>query len=494
MFSIFKIGQTDKPNRTDDMYGTLSFGNGSKSKRSSAEFHTFSAFHRRRLRQPACDECRTARVKCRGDPDSENLKCARCQGTNRACTYNSASCWSRNSHSGKPTEPRETKRTASVTVEGNEDENGKENGKESEKGNSLTPSIPESASSASPTPTPQGPTAPQDTHTRWWESQYEPLDLFFDQDPATDKAIDGSPNLVPPNRVDADVSSASVDDKDGVLHLLDLELVSKSEHNAPPYYDFSAPGNEFRPNFSLPTPSLSSTPTRTPSLVWSTMIRHNEHPKSPSLSSDVQLDPPATLQPKHHTQDDTTKPLSSTGFSDLIDVMRFAKNSSPSGSATLTPSACTCLQDLTATLFSLRRRPEKAQVDQFLVLFTQAMCKWEAVETCTSARHISQSLALLMLMNIQELLALLLDASSSVNAADSPSGGRDSSLAINIGTFTVENEADQKIIAQMLLAVRMKELYSFITRMSAQIKLAGFDDICMDYFHQTEIVRRAVTS
>ncbi|CCD33758.1 hypothetical protein BofuT4_P065700.1 [Botrytis cinerea T4] len=174
--------------------------------------------------------------------------------------------------------------------------------------------------------------------------------------------------------------------------------------------------------------------------------------------------------------------------------MRFAKNSSPSGSATLTPSACTCLQDLTATLFSLRRRPEKAQVDQFLVLFTQAMCKWEAVETCTSARHISQSLALLMLMNIQELLALLLDASSSVNAADSPSGGRDSSLAINIGTFTVENEADQKIIAQMLLAVRMKELYSFITRMSAQIKLAGFDDICMDYFHQTEIVRRAVTS
>ncbi|KAM0130698.1 hypothetical protein ACHAP3_007239 [Botrytis cinerea] len=217
------------------MYGTLSFGNGNKSKRSSAEFHTFSAFHRRRLRQPACDECRTARVKCRGDPDNENLKCARCQGTNRACTYNSASCWSRNSHSGKPTEPRETKRTASVTVEGNEDENGKENGKENGrengkenrkergKGNSLTPSIPESASSPSSTPTPQGPTAPQDTHTRWWESQYEPLDLFFDQDPATDKAIDGSPNFVPPNRVDVDVSSASVDDKDGVLHLLDLD-------------------------------------------------------------------------------------------------------------------------------------------------------------------------------------------------------------------------------------------------------------------------------
>ncbi|TGO15955.1 hypothetical protein BPAE_0532g00010 [Botrytis paeoniae] len=474
------------------MYGTLSFGNGNKSKRSSAEFHTFSAFHRRRLRQPACDECRTARVKCRGEPDSENLKCARCEGTSRACTYNSASCWSRNSHSGKPTEPRETTRTASVTVEGNEDENGNGNGKSS----SLASSIPESASSPSPTPIPQGRTVPQDTHTRW-ESQFEPLDLFFDPDPATDKAIDGSPNLVLPNRVDADVSSASVNDNDGVLHLLDLELASKSvEHNAPHYYDFSAPGNELRPNFSLPTPSLSSTPTPTPtpSLVWSTMIRHAEHQKRFSLSSDVQLDPPATLQPKLHTQDDTTQPLSRAGFSDLIDVMRFAKNPSPSGSATSTPSACTCLQDLTATLFSLRSRPEKAQVDQFLLLFTQAMCKWESVETCTSTRHISQSLALLMLMNIQELVALFLDASSSVNAADSPSGGRDSILAINIGTFTVEDGADQRIIAQMLLAVRMKELYSFITRMSAQMKLAGFDDICMDYHHQTEIVRRAVTS
>ncbi|KAK6599943.1 hypothetical protein H4I96_07269 [Botrytis cinerea] len=467
---------TDKPNRTDDMYGTLSFGNGSKSKRSSAEFHTFSAFHRRRLRQPACDECRTARVKCRGDPDSENLKCARCQGTNRACTYNSASCWSRNSHSGKPTEPRETKRTASVTVEGNEDENGKENGKESEKGNSLTPSIPESASSASPTPTPQGPTAPQDTHTRWWESQYEPLDLFFDQDPATDKAIDGSPNLVPPNRVDADVSSASVDDKDGVLHLLDLELVSKSEHNAPPYYDFSAPGNEFRPNFSLPTPSLSSTPTRTPSLVWSTMIRHNEHPKSPSLSSDVQLDPPATLQPKHHTQDDTTKPLSSTGFSDLIDVMRFAKKLVPIWISDIDSERLHMSPGLDCNLVQSSKAARKSA--------------GRPVLGPLHAGHVQMGGG----RDVHELLALLLDASSSVNAADSPSGGRDSSLAINIGTFTVENEADQKIIAQMLLAVRMKELYSFITRMSAQIKLAGFDDICMDYFHQTEIVRRAVTS
>ncbi|KAF7922007.1 uncharacterized protein EAE98_008218 [Botrytis deweyae] len=483
------------------MYGTLSFGNGSKSKRSSAEFHTFSAFHRRRLRQPACDECRTARVKCRWEPDSENLKCARCQGSSRACTYNSASCRSRNPHSGKPTEPRERTRTASVTVEGNEDEN--RSGNRNGKGSSLVPSIPESASSPSPSPSPsppsipQGPTVPQDTHTRWWESQFEPLDLFFDPDPATDKAIDGSPNLVPPNRVDADVSSASMNDNDGVLHLPELELASKSvEHNAPHYYDFSAPGNELRPNFSLPTPSLSSTrtPSPTPSLVWSTMIRHAEHQKRPSLSSDVQIDPPATLQPKHHTQDDTTQPSSRAGFSDLIDVMRFAKNPSPPASATLTPSTCTCLQDLTATLFSLRRRPEKAQVDQFLLLFTQAMSKWEAVETCTSARHISQSLALLMLMNIQELVALLLDASSSVNAADSPSGGRDSILAINIGTFTVEDGADQRIIAQMLLAVRMKELYSFITRMSAQMKLAGFDDICMDYHHQTEIVRRAVTS
>ncbi|KZL82386.1 transcription factor cys6 protein [Colletotrichum incanum] len=452
------------------MYGTLSFSKGNK--RSSAEFHAFSEVHKRRLRQPACDECRIARVKCRGKSDSE--KCARCQGTGRACTYNSTR--RRSQHSGKPTEPPEPTHTTDDTDEDNGDKDGE-----------STPSAPLTLESTS---SPQGSTLPQDTHTKWWECRFEPFDLFVE--PGTDLAIDESQNASAQKQIDGDSSSGSANDNDGVLHLTDLELASVViGQNDPHHYGFSVPCNEFQSKISLSTPSRSSPPT--PSLVWSTVSGHVEHQKPPSLSSDMQLDHPASLQHKSDTQDDATHASTLAEFSDLIDVMQFAEGPSISGSATPTSNSCTCLQDLTATLFSLRSRPERTQVDHFLLLFKQVMHKWEAVETCVRACRVSRSFALLVLMNVQELVTLLLEATSSANPSNSTSGRRDSVLAISMGTFTVEDGADQRIIARMLLAVRMKELHSFILRISSQMKLAGLDDIFTDFHHQIEMLRRAFT-
>lgn len=134
------------------------------------------------------------------------------------------------------------------------------------------------------------------------------------------------------------------------------------------------------------------------------------------------------------------------------------------------------------------------QVDRFLVLFRQAMSKWEAMETCPSACYISQGFALLVLMNVQELVALLLEVTSSVNAAKCASGRQDSVPAINVGEFNLEDVVDQGIVAHILLAARMKGLHSFITRISSQMKLAGLEEIGTRFHYQLETLRRAFTS
>ncbi|GJC85382.1 hypothetical protein ColLi_08220 [Colletotrichum liriopes] len=453
------------------MYGTLSFSKGNK--KSSAEFHAFSEVHKRRLRQPACDECRIARVKCRGKSDGE--KCARCQGTGRACTYNSTR--RRSQASGKPAEPTEPTHTTDDTDEDTGDKDG-----------DGTPSAPLALEA---TASPQGPSSlPHDAHTKWWECRFEPFDLFVD--PGADLALDEAQGAAPRKHVDGDSAAGSVNGGDGVLHLADLELASAViGHHDAHHYGFPIPCSDFQAKIAPSTSSRSSPPT--PSLVWSTVSGHGEHQRPPSLSSDMQLDHAASLPHNPDAQDDATHASTLAEFSDLIDVMQFAEGPSLSGPATPASSSCTCLQDLTATLFSLRGRPDKTQVDHFLLLFKQVMQKWEAVETCARACRVSRSFALLVLMNVQELVTLLLEATSSANTSSGASGRRESVLAISMGTFTVEDGADQRIIARMLLAVRMKELHSFITRMSSQMKLAGLDDIFADFHHQIEMLRRAFT-
>lgn len=193
----------------------------------------------------------------------------------------------------------------------------------------------------------------------------------------------------------------------------------------------------------------------------------------------------------------SSAPVLSTDFSDLKDMMQYAE--AASGSTRPTSSiACTCLQDLTACLFSLRGardrdRDNGPQIDHFLFLNKQTMPKWKAAETCPANCCISAAFAPLMLMNIQELVSLVLQVTSSVSVAVDISDAQSCSVTVNVGTFTVEDQMDQRLVVNMLLATRIKELCFFISRMSSHMNLAKLDDVGLKMNQQIDILEKAYT-
>jgi hypothetical protein len=443
------------------MYGTLSFGKGDKS--ASAEFHAFSAVHGKGRRQPACDACRTARVKCLGSPDGD--KCSRCRGRYTPCTYSSTRRQHRHSEVSS-----ETSESDSSAKRGNKDASLDE----AREQKPLTPPKAES------TPTPQRSPHPlQTVDEQWWDShthhRFEPFD--FTMDPGADAGTTGPQNVAPSQQeIDTAASTCPAGSSTTLV-----------DHNFPPQYDFSALSHEFTPQEPLLMPFLTSMSSTS---AWDGACGQSEghNPSSPPPHTQVDLQ-----HPGDGPVDSPSASLSQLDFSDLVDVMQFSKGGH-SGSATPVSDSCTCLQGLTASLFSLRCRSETMQIDEFLVLFKQAMQKCEAVEVCPSACCNCRSFALLLLMTVQELVTLMLEVTATVKISSAPSGKRNSVPAINLGAFSVDDETDQGIISRIILAARMKELHSFISRMSCQMKLAGLDDICTKFNHHMKAVRTALST
>lgn len=465
------------------MYGTLSFGKGDKC--SSADFHAVSAAHSRRQRQPACDACKTARVKCRSSANGE--KCGRCRGRNRPCTYNARKRQSRHSDVSSDTaEPSAL--AANKTIEaGTQGANGKPNIGDA---SPDTPLVADSVSSSPQEDSPPPLMQPADC-APWWDGHhdclFEPFDYMVDSVLTDGRSAWHQVRVAESHQELNGLSSSSPADLTAVPHSL------------PDNYDFSTLCHHLTP----PQMSLSkSFLTPISNAAWARVDWQQDENKWPAVSSptptrpcsEAQDDQQPQRQPEIDSiQDDTTLHTSTlAGFSDLTDMMQFAKGELTNATTPATDH-CTCLQDLTASLFSLRSRTgEETQVDGFLVMFRQAMRRWEAVEACLSACCGLRSFALLLLMNVQELVALLLEAASALGGgAKDSSRNRDSVPAINVGTFTVDDEEDQGIIAHIILAARMKELHSFIARISSKMGLAGLDDVCTEFKTQIKTLRGA---
>lgn len=463
------------------MYGTLSFGKGDKC--SSAEFHAVSAVHSRRQRQPACDACKTARVKCRSSANGD--KCGRCRGRNRPCTYNTTRRQSRHSDvSSNTAEP--TSLAANRTIEaGTKRAAGKPDIGDASPG---LPLVAESVSSSPQQDSPPPLMQPADG-AQWWDGHhdclFEPFDFMVDSILTYGGTIRHQDRVAESHQEFDGASSSSPADLAAVHHSL------------PDNYDFSTLCHHLTP------PQMSSSkPLLTPmsNAAWARVDWRQDENKSPAVSSptrpcaEAQDEQQPQRQPEIDSiQDDTTLHTSTlAGSSDLTGVMQFAKGELINATTPATDH-CTCLQDLTASLFSLRNRAAATtQVDGFLVIFRQAMRRWEALEACPSGCCGLRSFALLLLMNVQELVALLLEVASAVGGGEKDSSrNRDSFPAINLGAFTVDDEADQGFIAHIILAARMNELHSFITRISSKIGLAGLDDVCTELNIQIKTLRGA---
>ncbi|KAF3810519.1 hypothetical protein GCG54_00013759 [Colletotrichum gloeosporioides] len=208
------------------------------------------------------------------------------------------------------------------------------------------------------------------------------------------------------------------------------------------------------------------------------------------------LDHSSTSRHSGSTQDKLPARLSSlNGLHDVLDVIRFPQSPSLSNSAASSSSVCTCLQDLTAGLFGLQTSGENVRVDLLLLLFKRCMYRWKGVDTCASACSTTPSLALLMLMNVQRLVSLLLRASSSTRSGDvtKDPGLSGSSLNINMGSFVVEDRADQRFITEHLITSRMKELVSFISTTSLKVNASGLDTVYEEYQRQMQRLGQAFT-
>lgn len=464
------------------MYGTLSFGKGDKC--SSAEFYAVSAAHSRRQRQPACDACKTARVKCRSSANGD--KCGRCRGRNRPCTYNARKRQSRHSDVSSDTaEPSAlaANRTNEAVTNG---ANGKPNIGDA---SPDTPLVADSVSSSPQEDSPPPLMQPADC-APWWDGHhdclFEPFDYMVDP-VLTDGGTTWHQVRVAESHQELDGPSSSSP--------ADLAAVP---HSLPDNYDFSTLCHHLtQPQMSLSKPLLMPMSNE----AWVCADGQQDENKWSAVSSstrpclEAQDEQQPHRQPEIDSIQDDTKLQTSTlaGLSDITGMMQFTKGELTNATTTPATDHCTCLQDLTASLFSLRSRTEEeTQVDGFLVLFRQAMRRWEVVEACPSACCGLRSFALLLLMNVQELVALLLEVTSTVDGSEQDaSQNRDSVPAINVGTFTVDDEADQGIIAHIILAARMKELHSFIARISSKMGLAGLDDVCTELKIQIKTLRGA---
>ncbi|KAI0835721.1 hypothetical protein F5Y06DRAFT_275192 [Hypoxylon sp. FL0890] len=194
---------------------------------------------------------------------------------------------------------------------------------------------------------------------------------------------------------------------------------------------------------------------------------------------------------------------------------------------------CKCLQAMTSSLSFLRNwtwgrssGPDSGvkadgagfncvKVEDFLSLFEKSMVQLQTVENCPMACILSQDLAILLLLIVEQLTKLLLSlAADSIGRTDEPSldisarpppwplgnqaaastssqQGQDIRLA-RIGTFEIMDPLDLQMIMRLLLQIRTQALNAYIYRWSNKIKSYGFKNLEADLLKIREDLSRAV--
>ncbi|KAH9225811.1 hypothetical protein K456DRAFT_1938116 [Colletotrichum gloeosporioides 23] len=282
------------------MYGTLSFDKNEDS--SPTEFYAFSSIRGRRQRQPACDECRRARVKCREKFSKD--KCARCHSTRRTCTYSSNQHAPRQSNQSGKDEPPRSNRPANVI--------GKKTVQDGDSHPAISPTPPRALS---PIPGGQNDFVGRENI---FDFQLDNIDIVGD--------LSGSPSTAATSRDMANRQAEDeVDDMGSLFGFINdtcvmshvPDMISTSE-----YIDERSIGDHSSSDRALSTVTLSS------ALNISRSTPHGQDGRAKTLETPLEtpLHQSWTLRHSRSTQDKLPARLSPlTGFHDVIDVVRFLK-------------------------------------------------------------------------------------------------------------------------------------------------------------------------
>ncbi|KAK8080607.1 hypothetical protein PG997_008425 [Apiospora hydei] len=196
-------------------------------------------------------------------------------------------------------------------------------------------------------------------------------------------------------------------------------------------------------------------------------------------------------------------------------------------SGAVTGHHCQCLQGLTSSLSMLRcslaryqggleadlgirasdvsggsMSSSQVRADEFLELFEKVFEKLRRAETCPLACMLSQDLAILLLLVVEQLVELLLgfatdlfigsaasSLSSSVlgpegdearqqNAAAGRSGS--SSWRVSVGAFEITDPTEHQLLVKQLLQNRAQGLGAFIAKLSDMMKHKGLNGLGTD--------------
>ncbi|OTA98479.1 hypothetical protein M426DRAFT_28422 [Hypoxylon sp. CI-4A] len=194
---------------------------------------------------------------------------------------------------------------------------------------------------------------------------------------------------------------------------------------------------------------------------------------------------------------------------------------------------CNCLKALTSSLSFLRSWTRDGQAavesgimvggmalncveaEDFLTLFDKSMAQLRTAESCPMACILSQDLAILLLVVLEQLAKLLLSLATdptrgsrefpldvppqlsphSLRIQDTESNstqpGRGIRLA-RIGTFETMDSFDLQMIMKLLLQIRTQSLDAYIGRLSNKIKGYGLETLEADLKKITEDLSKAV--
>lgn len=440
---------------SNNMFGTLHFRKGAKE--SPAKLRSFSSIQGK-PRTPACDGCRASRVKCQERPNKD--KCERCHVTIRSCTYHSIRRRSQASETSLSLTSQFELPNGEATY--NDDK-------------------PDQRSKYSPDANPQVP-APQmeqiDAMTN--KVGIDALNIFLERDHDMPMVI--AENTLAQTSIvdDPRTSLGSLGEDSGPFdpQLAATATTIMQAEDMRDSFELSSLYDEFQQD-SLTSLSDSS---GTPESIWASLTKEPETLYS-TPRSQLSHSPSTQSLPFHESHAD---PRTFAGLPDLRELARYVKGVTTPRPTTPISTACPCLRDLTATLFSLRSCMKVLAVDVYLGLYKQVMLKWQRINECPLGCLALRCSALLMLMNVQELINLHLSAIAAVNSTES-----DPTTTIRVGSFILEDEMDWRITISTLLATRMEELHLFLTRMSSNARLAGFIDVCQEYNDQARLLGRA---
>lgn len=431
------------------MYGTISFNDGLTSP--SADLRVFDAAQGRRLRQAACDRCRTSRVKCHRQEGSS--ACDRCSRLEKSCRY-------QHSHGNRQTNPQHPQAPGSNLLD---------NGTGSPRPVFDSPSVAmpnsgqsehthERESPASSAPSTSSALPPSDTPSLMIDDTSS-IDLSF-QWPSTLEQFD--------------VGHTSWDSLD-MDTMVGAQIAPSQNLDMFAHDNLSANDNPLELTKIPPTNSGAS----------GDLHRHRTVQQATETTR-MPFDPPAAASPS----------LSE----DLLTMARSRAGSIPDKEASLL-YPCSCLRKLTSNLHMLQSSTKAAvprstsgttgviSVDQYLVLHQDSMAKLCAVEACQYTCLQSWDLALLVFMSIDHLAKIQLDLASRVAAPEHTTSSRtspgrtpdDSLLVIKVGAFKLDDLNERQKVVRQLLLHRIQGLQAYCGRSNARLVRFGLGDLSSSF-------------